>query len=159
MENKLNVGDTVVTGDSSKLFKIINISNCIMDLRDQNGFVYSIFYPSDSIRLTKVPELRKEKIMAPKFKIDDKVFLKKYRTNTPSIITTVAKTRTGRFLYLVDNHTYDYHHEGDWEDEFDLVHENEYPAFVEREKQTKIAEFKSKIIALEKQIKELENGN
>lgn len=159
MENKLSVGDTVVMGDSSQLFKIVLISNGLMELQDKNGFVYSIFYPSDCMRLTKVPEPRKEKIMAPKFNIDDKVFRKKYRTNTPSTITTVTKSRTGRFLYLLDNDTYDNHCENDWEDEFDLVHENEYPAFVEREKQTKVREFRDKIAQLEKQIKELENGS
>jgi hypothetical protein len=156
MKNKLNVGDTVVIGDSSKLFKIISISNGIMNLKDENGLIYSIFYPSDYMRLTKVPEPRKEKNMAPKFNIDDKVFRKKYRTNTPSTITTVTKSGTGRFLYLLDNDTYDNHCKNDWEDEFDLVHENEYPAFVEREKQTKIREFRDKIAQLEKQIQELE---
>lgn len=158
MENKLSVGDTVVMGDSSQPFKIVLISNGLMELQDKNGFVYSIFYPSDCIRLTKVPEPRKEKIMAPKFKIGDKVFLKTYKRTTPSEITTVAKSRGGRFLYLLDDDTYDDHGINDWEREEDLVHEKEYSAFLDREKQSKITELKSKITALEKQIKELENN-
>jgi hypothetical protein len=93
---------------------------------------------------------------APKFKIDDKVFLKKFRKSVPSVITTVTKSRGGSFFYLLDDDTYDDHGINDWERQEDLIHENEYTAFLEREKQSKINELKNKVAELDRQIKELE---